>query len=85
MDAVTYSDLRQNLKSLMDKVYDNHEPLIITRKNNENVVLISINEYNSLIETDYLLRNPANAAHLQQSIDQYQKGHIHKKALVQDE
>ena len=64
MDAITYSDLRRNLKTYMDKVYNDYEPLIISRKNSENVVLLSIHEYNSLIETDYLLRNEANAAHL---------------------
>ncbi|MGP1455036.1 MAG: type II toxin-antitoxin system Phd/YefM family antitoxin [Treponema sp.] len=63
MDAITYSDLRRNLKAYMDKVYNDHEPLIISRKNSENVVLLSIHEYNSLIETDYLLRNEANATH----------------------
>ena len=47
MDAVSYSDLRQNLKSYMDKVYTDHDPLIITRKNNENLVLLSIEEYSS--------------------------------------
>ena len=69
MDAITYSDLRRNLKTYMDKVYNDYEPLIISRKNSENVVLLSIHEYNrheynSLIEIDYLLRNEANAAHL---------------------
>ena len=51
MDAVSYSDLRQNLKSYMDKVYTDHDPLIITRKNNENLVLLSIEEYSSLIKS----------------------------------
>ena len=85
MDAVSYSDLRQNLKSFMDKVYNDHDPLIITRKNNENVVLISINEYNSLMETSYLLNNEANAEHLKKSIDQYSKGKAKKRELLKDE
>ena len=55
MDAVSYSDLRQNLKTYMDRVFHDHEPLIITRKNDENLVLISIEEYSSLMETNYLL------------------------------
>jgi len=57
MNATTYTDLRQNLNLYMDKVIQDNEPLIVTRKNNENVVLISINEYNSLVETNYLLSN----------------------------
>ena len=82
MDAITYSDLRRNLKTYMDKVYNDYEPLIISRKNSENVVLLSIHEYNSLIETDYLLRNEANAAHLKKSIEQHKAGKIQKHELL---
>jgi len=85
MDAVSYSDLRQNLKSYMDKVFSDHEPLIITRKNNENIVLVSIDEYNSLTETSYLLSNEANAEHIRKSIEQYNKGQIIKKELLRNE
>jgi len=85
MDAVSYSDLRQNLKSFMDKVYYDHEPLIITRKNNENLVLVSIDEYNSLTETNYLLSNEANSEHLRKSIKQYHAGNFIKKELLKDE
>ena len=85
MDAVSYSDLRENLKTYMDKVFFDHEPLIITRKNNENLVLVSIDEYNSLTETNYLLSNETNAEHLRKSIDQYKSGHISKKELLKNE
>jgi antitoxin YefM len=85
MDAVSYSDLRQNLKSYMDKVYSDHDPLIITRKNNENLVLLSIDEYNSLMETSYLLSNEANAEHLKKSIAQYAAGKTKKRELLKDE
>lgn len=85
MDAVSYSDLRQNLKTYMDKVYRDHDTLIITRKNNENLVLISIDEYNSLMETNYLLSNEANAEHLKKSIDQYRSGNVKKRELIKDE
>ena len=85
MDAVSYSDLRQNLKSYMDKVFSDHDPLIITRKNNENLVLISIDEYNSLMETSYLLSNEANAEHLKKSIAQYTTGKAKKRELLKDE
>lgn len=85
MDAVSYTDLRQNLKTYMDKVYFDHEPLIITRKNNENLVLLSIDEYNSLMETNYLLGNEANAEHLKKSINQYIDGKAKKKKLLNDE
>jgi antitoxin YefM len=82
MDAITYTDLRQNLKTYMDKVIENHDPLIITRKNNENVVLISINEYNSLIETNYLMSNEANEKHLKKSIAQHKSGKIKRREMV---
>jgi antitoxin YefM len=85
MDAVSYSDLRQNLKSYMDKVYNDHDPLIITRKNNENLILLSINEYNSLVETNYLLSNEANAEHLRKSIDQLKSGKVETRELLNDE
>jgi antitoxin YefM len=54
MDAVTYTDLRQNMKTYLDRVVQDCAPLIVTRKNKENVVLISIGEYSSLVETNYL-------------------------------
>ena len=82
MDAVSYSDLRQNLKTYMDRVFHDHEPLIITRKNDENLVLISIDEYNSLMETNYLLSSDANVKHLSESISQYEQGKVEKKELI---
>lgn len=74
MNAVNYSDLRQNLKRYLDQVHDNHETLIVARKNNENVVMISIQEYNSLVETSHLLSTEANAKHLADSIRSAKSG-----------
>jgi antitoxin YefM len=85
MDAITYTDLRQNLKTYMDRVFQDHEPLIIARKNNENVVLLSSDEYNSLIETNYLLSNEANAEHLKKSIAQHKSGKIKSRKLCENE
>jgi len=85
MNAVSYTDLRQNLKTYMDKVYNDHDPLIITRKNNQNIVLLSIEEYNSLIETNYLLSSEENYKYIQESIDQYEKGKIEKRDLIENE
>jgi antitoxin YefM len=85
MNAITYTHLRQNLKSYMDKVFNDHDPLIVTRKNNENVVLISIDEYNSLIETNYLLSSKANTEHLQKSITQHKAGKIRERNLSENE
>jgi len=85
MNAVSYSDLRQNLKTYLDKIYNDHDPMIVTRKNNENLVILSISEYDSLIETSYLLSNRANADHLEKSIEQLNSGKISKKELLSDE
>ena len=85
MDVVTYSELRRNLKTYMDKVYYDYEPLIIARKNAENLVLLSVHEYNSLVETDYLLRNEANAEHLKKSIKQHRNGNLHSHELLENE
>ena len=59
--------------------------MIITRKNNENLVLLSIDEYNSLMETSYLLSNEANAEHLKKSIAQYAAGKTKKREPLSDE
>jgi antitoxin YefM len=84
MNAISYTTLRQNMKSYMDKVIQDNDPLIITRKNDQNVVLISIDEYNSLIETNYLLSNEANAEHLKKSIAQHKSGKIRQRELYSD-
>ena len=85
MNAVTYSDLRQNLKTYMDKVIQDNAPLIITRKNKKNVILISIDEYNSLIETNYLLSNEANVEHLKKSIAQHKSGKVKPRKLFDEQ
>ena len=74
MQVVPYSHLRKNMKSFMDRVCDNHEALIVTRKENNNLVMLSMEDYNSLIETNYLLANEANAKHLKRSFKQIKKG-----------
>ena len=67
----------------MDKVYHDHEPLIVTRKNNENVVLISLDDYNSLTETQYLLSSSNNADHLMNSLQSARAGKSFKKELIE--
>ena len=84
MNAVNYSDLRKNLKSYMDKVYEEREPLIVTRKNNENVVVMSIEQYNSLVETSFLLGTEANAHHLAESLQQARSGLGHERELIEE-
>jgi antitoxin YefM len=58
MRTANYTDLRSNLKSYLDSVVNNYEPLIIHRPENTSVVIISLDEYNSIKETEYLTSSP---------------------------
>ena len=84
MNAVNYSDLRRHLKTYLDRVYEDREALIVTRKNNENVVLLSIDQYNSLVETDYLLSSEANARHLVDSLRNARAGAVTEHELIEE-
>ena len=64
MDAITYSSARANLARTMDRVCDDHEALVITRNGEQAVVMLSLEDYQALVETAYLLRNPSNAKRL---------------------
>jgi antitoxin YefM len=74
MNALTYSQARSELAKTMDKVCDDHTPIIITRKNQRSVVMISLEDYESLEETAYLLRSPRNARRLLASIAELESG-----------
>ncbi len=74
MNALTYSQARNNLARTMDKVCDDHTPIIVTRKNQRSVVMISLEDYESLEETAYLLRSPRNARRLLDSITELEEG-----------
>lgn len=74
MQAITYSEARHALKNVMDKACSNHEPILITRRNGENVVLLSLEDYESIMESEYLLSNPVNASRLMQSLEEAKSG-----------
>ena len=74
MDVISYTDARQNLAATMDKVIDGHDAVIITRQNAGAVVMISLEDFNSMQETMYLLGNPANAERLRKSIAELEAG-----------
>ncbi|WP_269617695.1 type II toxin-antitoxin system Phd/YefM family antitoxin [Zhongshania sp. BJYM1] len=74
MDAISYTAARANLAKTMEKVCDDHAPVIITRKSESPVVMISLDDYQALEETAYLLRSPANARHLLESIAELEAG-----------
>lgn len=81
MEAVTYTTARQNMAKMMDEVCANSEVKIITRTNNPSVVMMSLDDYNSFMETAYLLSNSANANHLRNSINEAKQGKVCKVEL----
>ncbi|MCG8481125.1 MAG: type II toxin-antitoxin system prevent-host-death family antitoxin [Spirochaetales bacterium] len=68
----------------MDRVYGDRETLIVTRKNNENVVLMSLDEYNSLVETEYLLSSEANATRIARSMKNAREGKLSEHELIEE-
>jgi antitoxin YefM len=83
MDAITYSTARKKLVETMERVCDNHEPIIVTRRNARPVVMMSLDDFNAIEETAYLLRSPANAARLRESIGQAGQGRHEAHELVE--
>ncbi len=83
MDAVTYSTARANLASTMDRVCNDHEPLIITRNGQQSVVMVSLEDYTALEETAYLLRSPANMKRLVTAIEQLNAGKGTERKLAE--
>jgi len=74
MNVITFTDARTHLKQTIDEVCSNHEPTVITRQNGEPTVLLSLEDFNSIQETIYLLSTPRNATRLTESIAQLRKG-----------
>lgn len=74
MDAISYSAARANLSKTMERVCEDHAPVIITRKRESPVVMISLEDYQAMEETAYLLRAPANARRLLESVAELEAG-----------
>ena len=83
MKAISYTAARQNLAKTMDKVCNDHSPIIVTRKSSNSVVIMSLEDYESLEETAYLLRSPKNARRLLESIVQLENGKGVEKELIE--
>lgn len=84
MEITTYTAFRQHLKSFLDKVLLNHTPLFVTRNNGEDVVVLSKSDYESMQETFYLLKSPANAKRLLEGLEEYEKGLAQEKKLIEE-
>ena len=85
MKAISYTAARENLASTIDEVCEDRSPVIITRKREQAVVMMSLEDYESLEETSYLLRVPANAQRLQESIEGLEKGEGRAHELVESD
>lgn len=82
MDAITYTAARANLADTMDRVCEDHEPIIITRNSQQAVVMMSLDDFNALEETSYLLRSPKNARRLLESIASLESGRGKERKLA---
>jgi antitoxin YefM len=82
MNIVSFSEARTNLKQVCDRVVDDADHTIITRRDAEDVVVMSLESFNSLLETVHLLKSPVNAAHLARSIEQFRQGQVKERALL---
>jgi antitoxin YefM len=81
-EAINYTEARKKLAATMDKVVNDHETVIITRQKAEPVVMMSLAEYNAIQETAYLLKSPANAERLRESIKQAERGEAGERELI---
>jgi antitoxin YefM len=81
MKSITYTAARENLASVLDEVCENRSPIVVTRKRDQAVVLLSLDDYEAIEETAYLLRNPANARRLLSAIEGLERGEGKERKL----
>lgn len=82
MRTVNFTQLRQNLAAELDSVVNDAEEVVVTRSGHEPVVIVPLAEYESMKETEYLLRNPSNAAVLRRSIVELERGDAKEHELL---
>ncbi len=83
MDSISYSDFRSHLASTLDKVNDDHVPVMITRRNGKPAVVISLDDFKSYEETAYLMASPKNAERLSQAIAEVESGNFAQHDLIE--
>ncbi len=84
MNIVTFSEARNKFKAILDQVVNDADVTVITRRDADDAVVMSLEYFNSLLETVHLLKSPANVAHLERSIEQYKKGQVVERELLDD-
>ena len=82
MRTVNFTQLRQNLAAELDSVINDAEEVVVTRSGHEPVVIVPLAEYEAMKETEYLLRNPSNAAALRRSIAELERGEVSERKLI---
>ena len=76
MEIVNYSEARNNLKAVMDRAVNDHTPIAITRQRGKPVVIVDLDDWNAMTETNYLLSTPNNTRHLLDSIAEADAGNL---------
>ncbi len=84
MDTMSYSAFRSQLSSALDKVNDDHRPILITRQNGKPAVVMSVEDFQSYEETAYLMASPRNAARLNRAIAEVEAGNAAPHALIEE-
>lgn len=82
MDVLTFTTTRQNLKDVMDRVVEDHTPIVVTRQKAESVVIVSLSDWNAMEETARLLSSPKNAERLAEAIAQLDEGRGQERELI---
>ena len=84
MDTMSYTTFRNHLASTLDKVNDDHKPILITRQNGKPAVVISLEDFKSYEETAYLMASPKNAERLNRAIEQLDSGKAKKRNIIEE-
>ena len=84
MRIISFTKARNGLKAVLDQVVNDADCTVITRRDSEDAVVMSLDYYDSLMETVYLLKSPANAEHLQKSIEQFNQGKVQERELMSE-
>ena len=84
MKVINFTEARNHLKSVLDQVSQDADFTIISRRDAEDSVVMSLDQFNGLMETVHLLKTPANAKHLEKSIEEYHSGRVEEHGLIND-
>jgi antitoxin YefM len=84
MDSISYSNFRNHLAGTLDKVNDDHKPVLITRQNGKPAVVMSLEDFQSYEETAYLMQSPKNAERLNKAIAEVEAGKVIEKGIIEE-